>query len=97
MKVLMCILVVLILAFVLGAIQWNQIEDLRAELEASRQERIVLGTRAERMIPSMERARDAHQYFVDNPDKAWWNVEDEQDADWVWIYNELIDILRRIR
>jgi hypothetical protein len=45
----------------------------------------------------MEKARDTHQYYVDNPDLVtWWQEYPGQDADWVTIYDEVMDILEEL-
>ena len=92
MKTIICILVVACCA--LGS--FLVYLTVNTFLEPSTPPLLTIEERAERMIPPMERARDAHQYFVDNPDKAWWNVEEEQDEDWVIIYDEVIYILEEV-
>ena len=62
---------------------------LKAEL-------VSLSVRAERMIPAMITARDSHQYFVDNPGQANHQTRSSQDAEWVVIYDEVIDILEEL-
>lgn len=41
-------------------------------------------------------ARDAHQYFVDNPEKIWWTEDKGQELEWVDRYNKIIAILDKV-
>ena len=47
------------------------------------------------LIEAMEVARDAHQYYVENPDKAIYSPTEFQDARWVEIYDEVIKVLKQ--
>ncbi len=41
-------------------------------------------------------ARDAHQFYVDNPDKAYYATREGQDAQWVYRYNQIIELIEAL-
>lgn len=47
----------------------------------------------DKAIYTLDYARESHQYFVDNPDEAYYAEEENQDAGWVEAYSEIIDLL----
>ncbi len=50
----------------------------------------------EYLIRAMETARDSHQYFVENPELIWWDDRyGYQDEQWVSIYDDVIEELKR--
>ena len=47
---------------------------------------------SELAITTLEKARDLHQFYADNPELVWWGTS--YDAEWVERYDAIIQLLK---